>query len=69
VKNKTLPVPEAGWKDVRNQRYFFEELGKELNIKNIEDWKNVQAKMVRSKGGNFINAYYNGSVSKGEIIY
>jgi hypothetical protein len=55
-------VPRGYWKDVQNQRHFFDQLAKKLNIQQPENWDKVTLKTVLSEGGTFVNAYYNSSV-------
>ena len=55
-------------KDVYNQRLFFDQLAGKLNVKNPEDWLEVQSKVVLKEGGNFLNSYYGGSIIRGTKI-
>jgi hypothetical protein len=48
------------WNDVKVQREFLENLGKELGISKLEDWNNVSSKTVMDAGGWFIRRYYRG---------
>jgi hypothetical protein len=59
--------PSGYWKDVKNQRNFFDELGVKLNIKEPQDWFRVTRKIIWKEGGYFINNHYNSSVIKGTI--
>ncbi len=36
-------VSREFWNDKRNQKHFFECAGKELNIKEMDDWYNITA--------------------------
>jgi hypothetical protein len=53
------------WKNVKNQRDFFDQLATKWNIQKPEDWVRVTTAMVLKKGGNFINSLYNGSLVRG----
>ena len=58
--------PQGYWKDKQNQKEFFDQLAIKWNIQKPEDWNNVTYKMVlNEQGGNFIKAYYNGSLQQG----
>jgi hypothetical protein len=56
------------WKDIKNQRSFFDVLAVKLNVKKPEDWYSVRLDTVLMNGGSFIISYYNGSVRRG-IVY
>lgn len=43
-------VPKHFWDSKENQRVFFEQLAKELNIKSFEDWYTVKWSTFREKG-------------------
>jgi hypothetical protein len=59
-------IPAGHWKDVVNQRRFFDKLGITLGIKNLDDWSNVAVKTVLShQGSSFIVAYYGSSLMRG----
>jgi hypothetical protein len=53
------------WKDVKNQRSFFDQLAIKLNVKQPEDWLNVTSEVLKESKG-FVNTYYNGSVVQGK---
>jgi hypothetical protein len=57
--------PPGYWKDIKNQRTFFDQLAVEWNIQNPEDWNQVTSRKVLDKGGHFINNYYHGSLFQG----
>jgi hypothetical protein len=70
VYNWNLQTVEPGkpanyWKDVTNQRRFFDELAVTLNIQKPQDWCAVTTKIAVDKGGSFINNYYGGSLIRG----
>jgi hypothetical protein len=58
----------SNWKEVTNQRQFFDTLAKSLNVNNWEDWYSVSAGQVVRRGGTFIKNYYRGSMIKGNYI-
>lgn len=39
-------IPKHFWKEVTNQREFFDWLGKEMGYKNMEDWYNISPEDV-----------------------
>jgi hypothetical protein len=53
------------WKDINNQRSFFDQLAIKLNVKTPEDWSKVMHKTVLQEGGTFVNNYYKGSLLRG----
>jgi hypothetical protein len=57
--------PSGYWKDINNQRAFFDQLASQLDIQKPEDWHRITASMVIEKGGRFIKKYYGESLSKG----
>jgi hypothetical protein len=57
--------PFGYWKDINNQRTFFDNLGRELNIQQPEDWYTVDVRTVVKKGGSFIHYHYNSSLIEG----
>ena len=58
--------PLGYWKDLDNQRAFFDALAIKLNIHKPEDWYRVTRKTVIQEGGYFVPQYY-GSVTKGNF--
>jgi hypothetical protein len=60
--------PKAYWSDKDNQRFFFDQLAKTLNIKKPEDWYHVRVKTVIKHGGYFVSNYYTGSLIRGILI-
>jgi hypothetical protein len=54
------------WKDVENQRLFFDQIVKKLNIQTQEDWQGKYSEIIEA-GGNFVNVHYNGSLVKGNL--
>jgi hypothetical protein len=52
------------WNNKYNQRIFFDDLGKTLNIKSLDDWNHVKLKTVLEHGGYFIKYHY-GSLREG----
>jgi hypothetical protein len=58
--------PAGYWNDINNQRTFFDDLAKSLNIQKPEDWNNVSLRTVLEKGGYFVNSIYKGSLPKGK---
>jgi hypothetical protein len=54
------------WKDITNQRAFFDQLASKLNIHKLEDWCHVNVKTVVQQGGSFVFYHYNGSLLRGK---
>lgn len=61
-------IPSVGygfWKSPRNQKIFFETLGKELGIKEPKEWGNISSKKIAQHGGEaLLKNYFNNSVFK-----
>jgi hypothetical protein len=58
--------PNGYWRDLQNQRTFFNQLAVKLNIQHPEDWYKVHKKTVINFGGTFIDSsLYGGSIRKG----
>jgi hypothetical protein len=57
--------PIGYWKDIKNQRHFFEQLAIKLNIQKPEDWYGVLRSTILKEGAYFVSSYYNGSLVKG----
>jgi hypothetical protein len=57
--------PYGYWKDVTNQRKFFDRLAIKLNIQKQDDWYRVTRPIAVAEGGHFINSYYKGSLIRG----
>jgi hypothetical protein len=57
--------PPGYWKDITNQKEFFDQLATKWNIQNLDDWNNVTREMAKKEGGSFIDTYYNGSLKQG----
>jgi hypothetical protein len=57
--------PQGYWKDMANQRLFFDQLAHKLNIQKPEDWAAVSSKTILDEGGAFVNRYYKSSVVNG----
>jgi hypothetical protein len=58
--------PSKHWQDLNNQRTFFDQLAIVLNLRQPEDWYNVQLKTVIEKGGSFVVRQYGSSLIKGK---
>ena len=52
------------WKDLNNQRKFFDDLAVKLHITKPEDWYSVSTKTLLEHDGSFIKTYY-GSLIQG----
>lgn len=51
--------------DKKNQRKFFDELGKKLKIRKHKDWGRISRKIVAANGGNtLLTHYYGNSILK-----
>jgi hypothetical protein len=60
-----VPEKYVYWKDIKNQKAFFDQLAVKLNIQKTEDWNKVTLRMILKEGGSFITTYYNNSPQKG----
>jgi hypothetical protein len=61
------PIPY--WKDIKNQRTFFDNAAKLLNIQKQEDWNSISLQDLSAIGGSFIQKYYNGSIADGTLLF
>lgn len=57
-------LPAGHWKDPKNQKSFFDEVGKEIGIKHWEEWYNVKTSTLQEYGITLVSDYFGGSVSK-----
>jgi len=59
------------WKDVNNHKIFFQNIAKELNVHQTEDWFRVIKNDFRKRGALvLLNKYYRGSLHKAlEVAY
>jgi hypothetical protein len=57
--------PTGYWKDIANQKAFFDKLAEKWNINKPEDWSKVTTAMVKEAGASFLAKHYNGSWIKG----
>jgi hypothetical protein len=66
-----VPVKHHGyWRDVTNQKKFFDELAIKWNIQQTSDWNKVAAEdVLKEKGKGFISRYYDSSVRRGNNIF
>jgi hypothetical protein len=55
---------QTDWKDVKNQRAFFDNLATKLNIQRPQDWNRISTKRVVKEGGYFMKYYYRGSLTQ-----
>lgn len=61
---KFARTPRGYWKDIENQRIYFDWLKKQLGYKNMEDWYNLSKDLVNeNEGSALLHRYYSGSVS------
>jgi hypothetical protein len=59
--------PSGYWKNIDNQRAFFDQIAVELRVNKLEDWNSVPVKKVVEKGGSFVKYLYNGSLREGNF--
>jgi hypothetical protein len=68
--SRRAPVRDAKplgyWKDVKNQRTFFDQLATKLEVTTPEDWLAVPKKVLLEEGGRFVYTQYNGSLLQGK---
>jgi hypothetical protein len=60
--------PKGYWKDINNQRAFFDEMASKHNLHNPRDWAAVSWETLLKEGGYFVSQYYKGSLLKGKLI-
>ena len=47
-----------------------EDIAAEINVKTLDDWKNVRVRQVLERGGNWIIKYYDGSLQNAlKVLY
>jgi len=62
--------PSGYWKDLKNQRDFFDDLAKKLKIEKQEDWYSVQSKQISQNGGaGLLNRYTNSPYKALKTVY
>jgi hypothetical protein len=54
------------WKDIPNQRKFFEQYAKELKFRNISEFQSLSTDKIVKLGGSFVLSEYNGSIFEGK---
>jgi hypothetical protein len=59
--------PKGYWRDIKNQRAFFDQLAKKLDISKPADWYHISAETVQKLGGAFVHYQYNDSLVKGKL--
>jgi len=57
-------VPSTFWKNLDNQRKFFDWVAKQLHLKKPDDWYQVSPKEINKMGGSTIMGMYSGSLYK-----
>jgi len=62
-------MPSAHWKSYENQRIFMDNLGNQLGIKDLSEWRNVSYKKFLKHGGGSILLYYNSFFDLLQAIY
>ena len=62
-------APRLYWKDIKNQREFFDDLAKKFNITNPKDWSNVSYRDVVNAGGGRLLRYYSSIYEALKSIY
>eukprot|EP01114_Cavostelium_apophysatum_P012589 TRINITY_DN2854_c0_g1_i1.p1 TRINITY_DN2854_c0_g1~~TRINITY_DN2854_c0_g1_i1.p1 ORF type:complete len:464 (+),score=89.13 TRINITY_DN2854_c0_g1_i1:116-1507(+) len=63
------PVESGFWIDKRNQRAFFDDLGKQLGMKTWEDWYQIKTTDVQLHGRGLLNHYGNSLVKAITTIF
>jgi hypothetical protein len=62
--------PYGFWRDIQQQRLFFDQLATKLNITKPTDWYKINSKQADAAGaGSIIKKYYSGSLIRGTIHY
>jgi hypothetical protein len=64
-------VSRNHWGDIKNQREYFDALGKEFGVNKFEDWYNIKVTQLYAKGASkVIKGTYNGALAEAlETIY
>jgi len=57
-------VPQSYWESITNQRNFLEEIAKNLNITQLDDWYRVTQTDLKKRGGSALLKRYGYSVRK-----
>src|SRR5271170_6889183 len=52
------PHHDRLWKEITNQRKFFDWVGKQLGYKSFEDWYNITFEDINKHGGSGLLHYY-----------
>lgn len=64
-KFKHQNVPHRYWKDINNQRKFFDQLGRDIGIQSLDDWyTKLSSKLMKTHGASTLLAQHNGSAIK-----
>lgn len=61
--------PKDYWKDIQNQRQFFNDLGKKLNIENVDDWNQVSSSTIMEHRGWWIFNEYRTVIEALSAVY
>jgi hypothetical protein len=65
----TMLATHGYWKDLSNQRQFFDQVATELSLKSLEDWYKVKQEDVIKRGGStLLSHYYGGSLKRACIL-
>jgi hypothetical protein len=65
VSKKVSRRPVGHWKNIDNQRKFFDDLATKLDIRTPEDWSRVSKETFLQHGGSFVYTHYKGSFQRG----
>ncbi len=56
-------IPSGYWKKEKNVKRYFDWLGRDLGLKNVEGWYDVKTSQVNAKGGSNLLLHFKGSLS------
>jgi hypothetical protein len=59
-----ITAPKSHWRDKDNQRECLELIGKELGVKELDDWYNINAKQLSHSKISWLTNYYRGSLHR-----
>ena len=68
LKTKNL-LGNGFWKNIENQRLFFDDIAVKYNIQSMDDWKQIKSSIIRKEGGATILKQYSSFYDALSSIY
>jgi hypothetical protein len=71
LSHTTTSIPKATrkksgyWKNISNQRAFFDSMASTLNLTSAKEWSNINTSTLLKMGGSFVYSKYKGSLAEG----